>query len=130
MNTSLVEKPNPSKGNKVFYFNIVNIIVGCTWLVSTLFFIRISVKRIEKKMSKDGHGPVGWDRDTWGVRFPMYTTVLMRGKPAKVSLVDDQLILKYATTFDRVLAFVVTISFVLFLACGAIITWGPEEFSL
>ncbi|MCG9741862.1 MULTISPECIES: hypothetical protein [Vibrio] len=81
-------------------------------------------------MSKDGHGPVGWDRDTCGVRFPMYTTVLMRGKPAKVSLVDDQLILKYATTFDRVLAFVVTISFVLFLACGAIITWGPEEFSL
>ncbi|EGQ8156793.1 hypothetical protein GTP20_21560 [Vibrio alginolyticus] len=111
-------------------FDIANMIIGCTWLVSTLLFIRVSVKRIEKKMSKDGHGPVGWDRDTWGVRFPMYTTVLMRGKPAKVSLVDDQLILKYATTFDRVLAFVVTISFVLFLACGAIITWGPEEFSL
>ncbi|KOF29536.1 hypothetical protein ACX09_16975 [Vibrio alginolyticus] len=116
------------KGINVSYFDMTNMIIGCTWLVSTLLFIRVSVKRIEKKMSKDG--PVGWDRDTWGVRFPMYTTVLMRGKPAKVSLVDDQLILKYATTFDRVLAFVVTISFVLFLACGAIITWGPEEFSL
>lgn len=118
------------KGINVSYFDMTNMIIGCTWLVSTLLFIRVSVKRIEKKMSKDGHGPVGWDRDTWGVRFPMYTTVLMRGKPAKVSLVDDQLILKYATTFDRVLAFVVTISFVLFLAFGAIITWGPEEFSL
>ena len=118
------------KGINVSYFDMTNMIIGCTWLVSTLLFIRVSVKRIEKKMSKDGHGPVGWDRDTWGVRFPMYTTVLVRGKPAKVSLVDDQLILKYATTFDRVLAFVVTISFVLFLARGALITWGPEEFSL
>ncbi|WP_409585355.1 hypothetical protein [Vibrio owensii] len=60
----------------------------------------------------------------------MYTSVLMRGKPAKVSLVDDQLILKYATTFDRVLAYVASISFVFFLVCGAIITWGPEEYRL
>nr|WP_250154597.1 hypothetical protein [Vibrio alginolyticus] len=105
-------------------------IVGWTWLLSTLVFIRVSAKRIETKILQDGHDPIGWDRNGWGFRFPMYASVLMRGKPAKVSLVDDQLILKYATTFDRVLAFVVTISFVLFLACGAIITWGPEEFSL
>ncbi|MCG6244700.1 hypothetical protein K6U55_22000 [Vibrio diabolicus] len=60
----------------------------------------------------------------------MYASVLMRGKPAKVSLVEDKLILKYATVFDRVLAYVVSISFVLFLVCGATITWGPEEYRL
>lgn len=130
MSTSLIERPNPALGSKVFYFDIVNMIIGCTWLVSTLLFIRISVERIEKKMLRDGHDPIGWDRNGWGFRFPMYTSVLIRGKPAKVSLVDDQLILKYATTFDRVLAYVVSISFMLFLVCGAIITWGPEEYRL
>lgn len=130
MNISLVEKPNPDKGSNVSDFDIANMIIGCTWLVSTLLFIRVSVKRIEKKMLRDGHDPIGWDRNGRGFRFPMYASVLMRGKPVKLSLVDDQLILKYATTFDRILAYVVSISFVLFLVCGATITWGPEEYRL
>jgi hypothetical protein len=49
VNISLVEKPNPDKGSNVSYFDIANMIIGCTWLVSTLLFIRVSVKRIEKK---------------------------------------------------------------------------------
>ncbi|GAK18059.1 hypothetical protein JCM19053_3776 [Vibrio sp. JCM 19053] len=52
----------------------------------------------------------------------------MRGKPAKVSLVEDKLILKYATVFDRVLAYIVTISFVMALALGAVMGLGPEEY--
>lgn len=63
MSTSLIERPNPALGSKVFYFDIVNMIIGCTWLVSTLLFIRISVERIEKKMLRDGHDPIGWDRN-------------------------------------------------------------------
>lgn len=114
----------------MFCFDLIVMIVGWTWLLSTLVFIRVSAKRIETKILQDGHDPIGWDRNGWGFRFPMYASVLIRGKPVKLSLVDDQLILKYATTFDRILAYVVSISFVLFLVCGATITWGPEEYRL
>ncbi len=112
----------------MFYFDLLVMVVGWTWLLSTLVFIRVSAKRIEKKMSQDGYDPIGWDRSGWGFRFPMYASVLMRGKPAKVSLVEDKLILQYAKTFDRVLAYIVTISFVLALALGAVMGLGPEEF--
>lgn len=112
----------------MFYFDLIVMIVGWTWLLSTLAFIRVSAKRIETKILQDGHDPIGWDRNGWGIRFPMYASVLMRGKPAKVSLVEDKLILKYATVFDRVLAYIVTISFVMALALGAVMGLGPEEY--
>ena len=112
----------------MFYFDLIVMIVGWTWLMSTLVFIRVSAKRIETKILQDGHDPIGWDRNGWGFRFPMYASVLMRGKPAKVSLVEDKLILKYATVFDRVLAYIVTISFVMALALGAVMGLGPEEY--
>ncbi|MGF1686277.1 hypothetical protein L4C36_06205 [Photobacterium japonica] len=108
------------------FFKIITNTNAIIWLISWLIFIRCSIKSIEKRMAAEGELPASWDSNGWGFRFSMYAMVLVAGKPAKVSLINDALILKHATRFDRIMAFICTGSMIIMLITGALITWGPE----
>lgn len=78
-------------------------------------------------MAVEGELPPSWDRKGWGFRFSMYAMVLVAGKPAKVSPINDALILKHATRFDRLMAYISVVSLIILLITGALMTWGPEN---
>ncbi|MEZ9142792.1 MULTISPECIES: hypothetical protein [unclassified Shewanella] len=89
-------------------------------LLSTLIFTRISMKTIERKMIADGIDVPWWDQKGWGFRVSTFVTVLARSKPSKYPVLADEVILRHSRIFDRVLARVVSISFVYCMICGTI----------
>lgn len=91
-----------------------------TWLVSTLLFTRTSMKYIERKLFEEGIEVPWWDQRGWGFRVSTFVTLVASGKPSKHQLLADDAILKYIRSYDRILARIVVISFILFMIFAAI----------
>ncbi|OBT07016.1 hypothetical protein A9267_14170 [Shewanella sp. UCD-FRSSP16_17] len=90
------------------------------FLFSFLVFSRTSMKTIERKLLAEGIDIPWWDEKGWGFRISIFVSVLARGKPSKHPVLADELILRHSRTYDRVLAIIVEISFVLFMIFAAI----------
>ncbi|WP_282167283.1 hypothetical protein [Shewanella japonica] len=86
-----------------------------TWCISFLLFTRTSMKTIERKMLAEGIDIPWWDEKGWGFRISIFVSVLARGKPSKVPVLADEAILRLSRTYDRVLAKVVSYSFILLM---------------
>ncbi len=91
-----------------------------TWCISFLLFTRTSMKTIERKMLAEGIDIPWWDEKGWGFRISIFTSILARGKPSKYPLLADEAILRHSRKYDRVLAIIVEVSFVLFMIFAAI----------
>jgi hypothetical protein len=93
-------------GKELFLF-----VFGCLFLVHGGFwlaFARLSMKRIEKAMDKDGVSrPCPWDGVGWRAVWYAFAVGIPIGfwNPANDPLVDVPLLRRYANGFDRQLAF-------------------------
>ncbi len=96
---------------------IIVVIIGgffmVLWLFSTLLFTRTSMKTIERKMLAEGIDIPWWDQKGWGFRISTFVRILARGKVSKVPVLDDEAILRHSRKYDRMLAKVISISFIL-----------------
>ncbi|WP_282167281.1 hypothetical protein [Shewanella japonica] len=97
------------------------------WLFSTLLFTRTSMKSIERKMLSEGIDIPWWDEKGWGFRISTFVSVLARGKPSKYPVLADEAILRNSRSYDRVLAKVVSISFLIFLIPGMYLAFTAKD---
>ncbi|WDE03692.1 hypothetical protein SG34_020235 [Thalassomonas viridans] len=70
---------------------------------ATFCFGRISVKHIEQEMAKEGKLPPEWDKGI-GARITMYAIVIVTRKIVDNTLINDELVLRYARKKDWYLA--------------------------
>ena len=97
------------------------------WAIATFCFSRMTVKYIENEMAKKGELPPEWDKGI-GARITMYAMVIIAKKAKRVSLVNDQLILRYARKKDWYLAVFFLSSFIVLMSIGGVtyFLYGPE----
>ena len=106
---------------------LVLIFSSFVWMISMLLFTRRSMKRIERKMLADGIDTPWWDQKGWGLRISTFVSVLARGKPSKIPVLADEAILRHSRVYDRVLARVVSFSFLMCMIPGAYFTFIVGE---
>ena len=103
-----------------YIFHILLIFLGISFLISMLLFLRFTIRRLDRKVKKEGSGTPSWDKGGMGLRVGVYSVVLVRGKKGSSPIPDEDIILRYARPIDRVLAFTVDLSllgmFILWLA--------------
>ena len=108
--------------------NLINFLMlsfGVTifvWAIAIFCFSRITVKFIETEMAKEGSLPPDWDKGI-GARFIMYAMVIVAKKTARVSPVNDELILRHARKKDWYLAILFLTSFSVFMILAVIISY-------
>ncbi|MDO6611389.1 hypothetical protein Q4601_14345 [Shewanella sp. 1_MG-2023] len=96
------------------------------WCFSFLLFTRTSMKTIERKMLDEGIDIPWWDEKGWGLRISTFVSVLARGKQSKIPVLADEAILRHARTYDRVLARVVSYSFIIFMLVSIYIVYMAD----
>ena len=96
----------------VWYF-IIGFPILILWAIAILTFGRISIRHIEREMTKSGGGAPEWDKEI-GTRVVMYARIITRKKVNKVTLFDEQAVLDHARKIDWYLAWFLHITSIAF----------------
>ncbi|QLE84485.1 hypothetical protein FLM48_04900 [Shewanella sp. Scap07] len=88
-----------------------------SWGVGVLVFAQVTVKHLEREMSKEGIEPPQWDRGI-GMRLAMYSSIILRPNyPDTNPLVNVKAIKRHSRKIDWFLSMWLRVSFgLLFLA--------------
>ncbi|QLE84488.1 hypothetical protein FLM48_04915 [Shewanella sp. Scap07] len=99
-------------------FVITSVIIFLAWGVGVLVFAQVTVKHLEREMSKEGIEPPQWDRGV-GTRLAMYSTIILRPNyPDTNPFVNVAAIKRHTRKIDWFLSMWLRVSFgLLCLGC-------------
>ena len=95
------------------YLTIFFAISFFNWAIATFIFNRITVRFIDKSIKAAGETCAEWDKGV-GMRVLLYAMAIVQKKAQEVSLVNENLVKKYARKKDTTLAWYYCLSSVVF----------------
>ncbi|PKG38916.1 hypothetical protein [Psychromonas sp. Urea-02u-13] len=97
------------------YLYIVSVCAFFNWAIATFIFNRITVRFIDKSIKAAGETCAEWDKGV-GMRVVLYAMTIVQKKAQEVSLINEDLVKKYARKKDTTLAWYYCLSSVAFFA--------------